>query len=119
MHHGFNFEVHRAGGAIQETELLPLIQRFAEMARAFRDAMCRALQPNEGVFEPAWREAELIDIYQSEVQRNVGRAEEDLWEGGAEPEDDPLDSFARHCSDAYRRGWSEAKCAQRWRERPG
>ena len=101
------------------TDLLPMVRQFAAMARAFREMVHRALHPDEGASEPSWREAELIDVYQSEVQRNLGRGEEDLWEGGAEPEDDPLDSFARHCGGAFRSGLSKAQCAQYWRCRPG
>ena len=37
---------------------------------------------------------ELIDFYQGEVQLAIGRSEDQLREGGAEPEDDPLDGFS-------------------------
>ena len=107
-------------GNLAETEaLLPLVQQFATMARAFRDMVRRAIRPEDTVSEPAWRQAELIDVYQSEVQRDLGRSEEDLWEGGAERDDDPLDRFADHCGRAFRSGLTEAQCARRWRCRSG
>jgi hypothetical protein len=99
--------------------LMTLIRGFGEMQRSFRDAMRRALRPDLGIMEPAWRQAELIELYQSEVQRSLGRGEADLWEGGAEPEDEPLDTFARHCVQAYRSGLTAMQCARRWRCRSG
>jgi hypothetical protein len=110
---------HRLTISDDPEDILLVIRQFVGMARAFRDMVRRALHPDDDTSEPAWREAELIDVYQSEVQRNLGRSEEDLWEGGAEPEDDPLDGFARHCGEAFRRGLTEAQCAQYWRCRPG
>jgi hypothetical protein len=52
------------------------------------------------------------------VQREIGRHEDDLWEGGAEPENDPMDGFCRHCAEDRRRGRSPTQSARRWRSRP-
>jgi len=89
-----------------------------ELIDAFFAALHRPQDTFEEASEPAWCDAEQNDLFCADVQREIGRHEDDLWEGGAEPENDPMDGFCRHCAEDRRRGRSPTQSARRWRSRP-
>ncbi len=104
-----------------EEEHWQFLQTNIQEVKAAHDLWKKARRAwsSEPGIELAWRQAEEIDAYQAAVQLYLGRDDEDLWEGGAEPEDDPIDRFAEHCAAGYYRGLLPNRCAREWRCQPG
>jgi hypothetical protein len=103
----------------ERKQFLNMLTQFDKMVRAFRDMVRRVVSTDSEDSDPAWQQAELMDVYQQEVKRNLGRPESELWEGGAEVDDDSVDRFSQHCQGDYRRGSAANDCARQWRCRPG